>query len=84
VQDDRVVGGSFHRRSPGPDVAAILGLSWCAQLPLNALNRRAGRYRLNRLAHFEVLCRLLGTVVDDFILNNLPFVEGVQAGLLDR
>jgi len=29
---DRVVGGSFHRRSPGPDVAAILGLSWCAQL----------------------------------------------------
>jgi hypothetical protein len=26
----------------------------------------------------------LATVADDLILNGLPFIEGVQAGLLDR
>ena len=55
IQDNRDAMDAF--RCKNVRRGSFLG----AQLPLNAMNRRAGTYRLNRLAQFEVLCRLLGS-----------------------
>jgi hypothetical protein len=44
---------------------------------------RGGSLDLDRSTDFEVLCRFLPAIAHDFILNNLPLVEGAEPRALD-
>src|SRR6266511_837441 len=48
-----------------------------------AAHERGGSNRLDRSTDFEVVCRFLAAIADDFILNDLPFIEGAQSRSLD-
>src|SRR5262245_1757635 len=83
MQDDRVVGSSFHRLSRPDVMTAISGLPELRG-PAHGDDPSSRAHRCDQLADLEVFCRLLATVADDFILNGLPFIERTQAGPLDR
>jgi hypothetical protein len=42
-----------------------------------------GSFGLDRSTDFEVVCRFLPAIAHDFILNDLPLVEGAQPRALD-
>jgi hypothetical protein len=87
VQDDRIIRRPFHRGLPASrfenQSQAILALGDSRQAQGLGVPNTVDRHS-DRSADLEVLGRFLAPIAHDFILNDLPLVEGTQSGALDR
>src|SRR5271166_1389018 len=86
MQDDRVIRRPFHRCLPDPrfESNAKPSSRWgLASGTRPRITKRGGSRPLHRSADLEVLGRFLPPIAHDFILNDLPLIEGAQSGALD-